>query len=176
MPAHAVCRDLPFTREQLFDLVADVERYPEFVPHWVAARVRRVTDQLYYTDQVVELKLLHLQFRSKTMLVRPERIEVTSSEKPFRFMRIGWEFASLADGTCRVGLKVEFDVSSGAVRKVIEFLSGDMARRLVDAFETRAREVYGRSRVAAARAGVGPFVIPDLRPARLVLAENAVAE
>ncbi len=176
MPAHAVSRQVGYSCNQLFDLVADVEHYPEFVPFWVAARVRRVNDQLYYTDQVIELKLIHLQFRTKTTLIRSRRIEVMTTEKPFRLMRICWDFEPSEDGGCTAHLAVELDFRSNTLSRLMGLVSHEMVTRLIDAFEGRARLIHGPSRVAAARFGAAPFKISENYPVSAGLPDNAVAE
>ena len=159
MAHHEVERDMPFAPEVLFDLVADVERYPEFVPMWVAARIKWVSPVMYYTDQVVALKMLHRGFRTKTVLRRPDRIEVTSTEKPFKQLQLVWTFDPLADG-CRVRLSAVFQFRSGAIQAMLGLFSQDMVQRLLAAFDDRARSMFGESRLAAPRAGVG-FVGSD---------------
>jgi hypothetical protein len=73
---------LPYSPKQLFDLAADVERYPDFVPWWVAARVWKREGNVYYTDRVIGFAMVRKRFRSKTILHRPERIDVTSTDGP----------------------------------------------------------------------------------------------
>lgn len=159
MAHHEVSRDVPFAPEILFDLVADVERYPEFVPWWVAARVKRVSPVMYYTDQVVALKVLHRGFRTKTVLQRPDRIDVTSTDKPFKQLQLVWTFEPLPEG-CRVRLSAAFQFRSGAIQAMLGLFSQDMVHRLLDAFESRAQSMFGESRLAAPRAGIG-FVGSD---------------
>jgi coenzyme Q-binding protein COQ10 len=83
MLTQSVERLLPYGRARLFDLAADVERYPEFLRWWISARIWRRRTDVYYTDQVVAFGPLRVGFRSKTILRRPARIEVVSDEPPF---------------------------------------------------------------------------------------------
>ncbi len=88
MPSHKVSCALHHEPEQLFDLAADVERYPNFLPWWVAACIRERDRDVYYTDQVVGFGIGRASFSSKTVLRRPERIDVTSTDRPFRHFNL----------------------------------------------------------------------------------------
>jgi coenzyme Q-binding protein COQ10 len=92
MTSHDVERVLPYDRKLLFDIAADVERYAEFLPAWTAARITRREGNVYWTDQTIGLGPLRARFGSETVLNRPERIEVVSSEPPFRSFRLFWVF------------------------------------------------------------------------------------
>jgi coenzyme Q-binding protein COQ10 len=143
MRSQTVEREVAFSREQLFDLVADVERYPEFVPWWVAARVRkREGDSVYYTDQVVRMSMVSQRFTTRTDMHRPSTIDVTSSEKPFKRLEIRWKFDPLGPERCRVRLTVLFHFSSAALAKMMTLASNEAVHRLMQAFEERAEQVY----------------------------------
>ena len=88
MPSHKVPCALPHKPEQLFDLAADVERYPKFLRWWVAARIRKRDRDVYYTDQVVGFGIVQSSFSSKPVLPRPERIDVASTDRPFRHLNL----------------------------------------------------------------------------------------
>lgn len=145
MRGQTVEREVPFSREQLFDLVSDVERYPEFVPWWVAARVRkREGESVYYTDQVIRMSMVSQRFTTRTEMRRPESIDVTSSEKPFKRLEIRWKFDPMGAERCRVRLHVLFHFSSNTLAKMMTLASSEAVHRLMHAFEERAEEVYGR--------------------------------
>ncbi len=88
MPSHKVSCALPHKPEQPFDLAADVERKTKFLPWWVAARIRTRDPDVYYMDQVVGFGIVRASFSSKTVLRRPERIDVTSTDRPFRHFNL----------------------------------------------------------------------------------------
>ena len=134
-------RWLPYCCEQLFDLTADVEHYPEFLRWWIAARIRRREDSAYYTDQVLGFGPLRIRFGSKTVLHRPERIDVTSDEPPFRQFRLAWIFEPQLGPGCKVSLVAEINFRSRLLQRVAEHaLSGAIAG-IIDAFEARARRL-----------------------------------
>jgi len=143
---------LPYSPKQLFDLAADVECYPEFLPWWVAARVWKREGSVYYTDQVIRFAVIRQRFDSKTVLRRPERIDVTSSDRKFRRFHLIWRFDPLPDNGCRVALVVDLELRS----KLAQDLFGRAILRTVgsimSAFEARAHQLYDPS----ARPGLTP--------------------
>ena len=143
MPSNKVSRVLPYEPEQLFDLASDVERYPEFLPWWRAARVRKRGRDVYYTDQVLGFGIIRARFSSKTVLRRPERIDVTSTDRPFRHFNLTWSFDPGPDGGCRVSLLADTELRSALLGGFFDRAVGGAAERIVSAFAARARRLYG---------------------------------
>lgn len=143
MYQQTVERDLAHSPEQLFDIVADVERYPEFVPWWVAAKVRKLNEYTYLTDQVIRVSALRQRFTSKTILDRPRAISITSSENPFKRLEMQWSFDPLSPRGCRVRLSTVFHVRSSVVSKMLGLVSGEAVHTLIEAFEIRANVLLG---------------------------------
>lgn len=143
MPSYAEQRRLAYTPEQLFDLAADVERYPEFLPWWIAARIGNRGLEAYHTEQVIGFRWIRVRFASRTVLHRPERIDVTSEEGPFRRFEIHWSFQPAPEGGCHVGFRLDVEPRSKLVYNLLSLLLGDAARRVVTSFEKRARQLYG---------------------------------
>jgi coenzyme Q-binding protein COQ10 len=142
MPAHAEQRVLPYTPEQLFALVADIERYPEFLPWCVGARIRERKPDLIVADLIIGFRVFRERFTSRVKLDPPRRIDVAYSEGPFRYLDNHWTFTP-APGGCRLEFFVDFEFKSRVLQKVIEMLFGEAVRRMVAAFENRARDLYG---------------------------------
>jgi coenzyme Q-binding protein COQ10 len=136
-------RSLPYSPEQLFDLAADVERYPEFLRWWIAARVQERREEVYYTDQILGLGPIRVRFKSKTVLRRPDRIDVTSDQSPFRHFGLSWVFAPERDAGCRVGLEVELEFKSRLLQMLVEKVLLATIADIVAAFEGRACSLYG---------------------------------
>lgn len=134
---------LPYTAEQLFDLAADVERYPEFVPGWVAARVLKREGNVYYTDQVIRFAMMRKRFGSKTILQRPERIDVTSSDGTIGDLHLTWLFNALPDGGCQVSLAADLELRSQLIQDLFDRAVGRTVGSIMSAFEARARRLYG---------------------------------
>jgi coenzyme Q-binding protein COQ10 len=146
MPGYEVHRVLPFRGTLLFDLVADVERYPEFVPWWAAARITGHEGDTYRTDQVVRFGPLHRRFVTETRLFRPKRIEVTSKDRGFRRFHIDWRFDTGPEDGCAVSLIMKIELNWRPAQEVLGAVMASAPDRLVAAFEARARQVYGASR------------------------------
>ncbi len=142
MPTHAEKRLLPYTPEQMFDLVADVERYPEFLPWCQEVRVRRRQPDRILADLVIGFRLLRERFTSRVELDRPGRIDVTYSEGPLRYLDNRWIFRPVGDGSCEVDFFVDFEFRSRILEKIMGVFFGEAIRRMVGAFEIRAAQLY----------------------------------
>ena len=144
MPTHAEQRVLPYRPDQLFDLVADIERYPEFLPWCVAARVRSKKEHEVVADLVIGFKMIRERFTSRVKLDRPaRRIDVAYTEGPFRYLNNHWVFHEMPDGTTRLDFFVDFEFRSVMLQKIIGMLFNEAVRRMVAAFEARAKALYG---------------------------------
>lgn len=135
--------DFPYPAEALFDLVADVERYPEFLPFWAAARIRRRAGNVLFVDQLVRLSFLRWRFSTEAELDRPRRLRITSSQAPFRRLEIVWRFDPLAPRACRVRLEASYGFRSRATKALVARRMDSAIRQYAHAFEQRAREVLG---------------------------------
>ena len=142
MPRHTEKRFLPYTPEQLFDLVADVGHYQDFLP-WVAAtRIREDSETEMVADLIVGFKALKETFTSKVNKRRPERIDIDYVEGPLKFLHNHWKFRAVPGGT-----EVDFCVDFAFRNRIFEALAGQMfdraLRRMINAFEERAAVLYG---------------------------------
>lgn len=151
MPRHSEKRNLPWSPEDLFDLVADVKRYPEFLP-WVAAtRIRSDSESLMTADLVVGFKALKETFTSRVTKHRPDRITVEYVEGPLKYLRNDWEFEPDGKGGTELAFCVDFAFKS----RLFETIAGQMfdraLRRMIVAFEERARQLYGGSSTGISR-------------------------
>ncbi len=135
-------RLLPYTAEQLFDLAADVERYPEYLRWWIAARIRKREANVYYTDQVLGLGPVRVRFGSRTVLQPPTRIDVTSKDYPFQEFKLSWNFAALAGASCRVSLTAEFELRSFVLQGILDRALPVATSDIIAAFETRAHKYH----------------------------------
>jgi coenzyme Q-binding protein COQ10 len=143
MPTHAEQRLLPYTDQQLFDLVADVERYPEFLPWCLGARIREKSPTIIVADLLIGFKMVRERFTSRVELERPRRIDVAYTDGPFRYLNNHWEFIPQAGGGCLIDFYVDFEFRSRMLQRIIGMLFNEAVRRMVGAFEGRARQLYG---------------------------------
>lgn len=143
MPRHSETRHLPYSPEQLFDLVADVERYDEFLPWVVAVRIRSASEHEIIADLVVGFSAFKERFTSRVTLDKPRRIRVDYIEGPLKYLRNEWGFDLTPDGGTNLSFSVDFAFRS----RLFQTLAGEMfdraLRRMTDAFERRAAALYG---------------------------------
>lgn len=145
MPTHAEKRHLPYTPEQLYDLVARVEKYPEFLPWCKAARiVRRDTDEVFYADLVIAFKVFRERFTSKVTLHPKYLIDVEYITGPFHYLNNHWRFDPAPDGGCIIDFYVDFEFKSKILQNLIGLLFNEAVQRMVAAFEARAHALYGQ--------------------------------
>jgi len=149
MPRHSETRHLPYTPEQLFDLVADVARYDEFLPWVVAVRIRSSSEAETVADLVVGFNAFKERFTSRVKKQRPDSVCVDYVEGPLKYLHNEWTFEPADDGGTNVHFSVDFAFKS----RIFEALAGQMfdraLRRMIGAFETRAAALYGMSRSSA---------------------------
>ncbi|OYQ33519.1 ubiquinone-binding protein [Niveispirillum lacus] len=143
MPTHAERRILPHTPEQLYALVADVERYPEFLPWAVACRIRKRQEPVIWADLVIGFKMIRERFTSKVTL-NPDalRVDVEYVDGPFHYLNNHWVFEAHADG-CAVDFFVDFEFKNKVLQTIIGALFNEAVKRMVAAFENRAKQLYG---------------------------------
>jgi coenzyme Q-binding protein COQ10 len=153
MPRHAETRHLPYSPEQMFDLVADVARYGEFLPWVSAVRVRSDGPTEMIADLVIGFKGISERFTSKVGKRRPESIHVDYLEGPLKYLTNDWTFRPDGKGGTQVDFAVDFAFKS----RLFEMLAGQVfdraLRKMIGAFEARAIALYGAS--AGSGAGEG---------------------
>ena len=143
MPRHQEVRNLPYTPHEMFDLVADVDSYADFLPWVIATRVKSKTDSELVADMIVGFRMVRETFTSRVQLDRPNSLHVDYLDGPLKYLKNDWRFEP--DG--RGGTDVHFCVDFEFRQKMFERLAGaffhEAFRRMVAAFEKRAAEVYG---------------------------------
>lgn len=149
MPRHSETRTLPWSARQMYDLVADVARYPEFLPWTAAARVRSRTPQpdgteVVEADLVISFKVFRERFGSRVRLdPTAMTIETTYLDGPFRHLLSRWTFRELDGDLSEVAFFVDFEFRNAILQKVIGVVFDEAMRRVVQAFEARAAALYG---------------------------------
>ncbi len=143
MPTHAEQRVLPYSPAQVFDLVADIERYPEFLPWCRAVRITRRERDVVHADLVIGFRMFRDSFSSRVTLSRPETIDVHYLKGPMRHLDNHWRFVERPGGACLVDFYVDFEFRSLLVQRLIGVLFNEAVRRMVSAFEARAKQLYG---------------------------------
>ena len=145
MPTHAETKLIPYQPEQLFDLVADCAKYPQFLPWCVGARVRSRSE----TQQVVDLTIgfgpFRESFTSRVEMDKPGKIIVRYENGPFKYLKNQWIFRPDPKG-CKVEFFVDFEFRSRILQMAIGTVFTEAVRMMVNAFIKRAREIYGPAR------------------------------
>ena len=144
MPSHSETRLLPYTPAELFDLVAAVEDYPKFLPWCLEAEVLDRKDEAMVADLVIGFRMFRERFTSDVSLHRPERIDVRYRKGPLRHLNNRWVFEPHGEGQCMIDFHVDFEFRSRVLQKLIGVLFHEAFRRMVGAFEARARVLYGK--------------------------------
>ena len=142
MPTHAEKRVLPYSPEQLYRLVAEIERYPEFLPWCLAVRIRKRSEAQVVADLVIGFKMIRERFTSQVSLDPEARlIHVKYIEGPLRYLNNHWRFEEHPEG-CLIDFFVDFEFHSRLMRRLMEPLFNEAVRRMVAAFEARAKDLY----------------------------------
>ncbi len=145
MPGIRETRILPWSAGQMFDLVADVGRYGEFLPWVIATRVKSEDETEMLADMLVGFKSLREKFTSRVEKRRPEEIRVHYIDGPLKDLDNIWLFKPLASGGCEVDFSVDFTFKNALFEKMAGQYFDKAFRKMVAAFEERAEELYGSS-------------------------------
>jgi len=144
MPGSRETRRLPYSCEQMFDLVADVARYDEFLPWVVATRVRSDSETEMVADMLVGFKAIREKFTSRVDKARPDRLEVHYLDGPLRDLDNSWTFRPTEDGGCEIDFAVDFTFRNAVFEAIAGQYFDRAFRKMVEAFERRADDLYGR--------------------------------
>ena len=160
MPQFSSKRRVHHSAPQMFDLVADVERYPEFVPLCRSLKIRQRMPgpdgtEIVIADMTVAFKLVREAFTSRVTLDRPRRVTVKYENGPFRYLNNQWDFSPRGSGT-EVAFFVDFEFRSRILQAAIGVVFNEAVRRMVNAFLKRARDVYGPPAIPV----YGPPIVP----------------
>ena len=140
---------MPYSADQMYALVADVESYSEFLPWCAASRVRNrektEAGEVLDAELVISFRVFRERFGSRVTL-RPEerKIDVEYLEGPFRYMNNHWNFVPVSESECEIDFFVDFEFKSRMLQSLIGMVFHEAMRRIVRAFEQRAEALYGK--------------------------------
>ncbi len=145
MPQHHETRILPYSAAQMFDLVADIEHYPDFLPWCKDARILSRKTDVVLADLVIGYKLFQEKFTSEVILKRPSAIIVHYRSGPLSHLSNAWEFKNVVGRkkACELSFCVDFDFHSPLLRVAMSLFFDKALSKMVEAFETRAKALYG---------------------------------
>jgi coenzyme Q-binding protein COQ10 len=155
MPGVHEKRRLPYSAEQMFDLVADVSRYGEFLPWIVATRVKSDSEHEMIADMLIGFKALREKFTSRVEKNRPHEINVHYVDGPLRDLDNRWLFRPLGPDACEIEFSVDFTFRNLLFEKLAGQYFDRAFRKLVAAFEERAAELYGAPQVESGATPLG---------------------
>ena len=147
MPRHSETKVLPYRAGQMFDLVADVARYPEFLPWTAAARIRSTRPvpggEEMLADLVISFKVFRERFGSRVTLLRDDsRILTEYIDGPFKHLKSVWTFRDRPEGGCEVAFEVDFEFKNAMSTGFSGLVFNEAMSRVVRAFEARAEKLY----------------------------------
>lgn len=153
MTRYVVTRRIACSRQQIFDLVADVERYPEFVPAIAGARVDRRTPREAHVEMLFAFGVIRRRIRSVGRMKRPSRIDISSNDAPFRFCEFHWQFAAIGKRASQVTFRAEFAFRNRLWQRLFAAHVAQGLEAMVEAFLRRADQLYGlRTTIISPRA------------------------
>jgi len=148
MTTHSETREMPYSAQQMYDLIANIEEYPEFLP-WCAAVRRRsskVADgrETVDADMIVSFKVFREKFGSRVVLNPDEnKIDVSYIDGPFKYLTNNWSFRPISEHSCEVDFFVDFEFKSRTLQALIGVVFHQAMQQVVRAFERRAEVLYG---------------------------------
>ncbi|MDP3551350.1 MAG: type II toxin-antitoxin system RatA family toxin [Novosphingobium sp.] len=149
MPRIVENRDLKWSAEQMYDLVADVRRYAEFLPWVVGTRIKSDSEGEMIADLLVGFSALREKFTSRVLKTRPSQIRVEYIDGPLKRLENDWTFTPNPDGGCTIGFSVDFTFRNAIFEKIAGQYLDAAFRKMVAAFEKRAEQLYGSSSSSA---------------------------
>ena len=133
---------LPYTCQQVFGMVADIERYPEFLPGWTQVRVLNRNDNRLYVEQQLQAGLAVFNFHSTALLEPCSGIRIIANDGPFQDLHIDWCFTPGVDDQCRVTVEMKLATKPGLMNGALQLLIGTGSSELLPLFERRARMLF----------------------------------
>jgi coenzyme Q-binding protein COQ10 len=153
MTAHRERVVVSHTPQQMYDLVADVARYPEFLPWCIGARILRRDGNVLFAELVIGWKVLRERFSSKVVLDAPNRVQFDYTNGPLKYLHGDWRFSAAPQGGTLVEFQVDFEFRSRALSLVMGGVFTELVHRMVGAYKARADQLYGQSRAGSLQAG-----------------------
>ncbi len=143
MPTHAEVKHSPYSAAQMYDLVADVAKYPDFLPWCVATRVRSVKDNVMLADMVIGFKMIREKYTSEVTMDPEREVKIVYKNGPFKYLNSHWRFTPDEEkGGCTIDFFVDFEFRSALLQKVMGAVFNEAVQLMMSAFEKRAVELY----------------------------------
>lgn len=144
---------VPYTPEQMYELVAAVDRYPEFLPWCIGARILKRDGNVLYADLVIGWKVLRERFSSKVVLNPTHSVQFDYTNGPLKYLHGDWRFTPTPQGGTLVEFQVDFEFKSRALSLVMGGVFSELVHRMVGAYEARANQLYRMPRPVSLQTG-----------------------
>jgi coenzyme Q-binding protein COQ10 len=149
MHSHSEKKILDFSARQLFELVLDVEKYPEFLPWCSKVKLVKILDENnFHADLTVNFKAFDYTYTSLITKYENDeelRVDVKVIKGPFKSLNNSWKFIDLKDGTCQVEFDIDLEMNNFFLNKILKFIFDSAYKMMVQSFEKRARQVYKKT-------------------------------
>lgn len=143
---------VPYTPQQMYDLVAEVQRYPEFLPWCIGARILKREGNTLFAELVIGWKVLRERFSSKVILDAPNRVQFDYTNGPLKYLHGDWRFTPAPQGGTVVEFQVDFEFKSRALSLIMGGVFSELVHRMVGAYEARANQLYSPPRAGSLQA------------------------
>ena len=142
MPTHAEKKVSPYSATQMYNLVADVAAYPDFLPWCIATRIRSHKDNLMIADMVIGFKMIREKYTSEVTLEEGKKVGIVYKNGPFKYLNSHWIFEDEENGGCKIDFFVDFEFRSALLQKVMGAVFNEAVQLMMSAFEKRAIQLY----------------------------------
>lgn len=142
MPTHAEKKISPYSAAQMYNLVADVASYPDFLPWCIATRIRSHKDNFMVADMVIGFKMIREKYTSEVTLDEGRKVNVVYKNGPFKYLNSHWIFEDEAGGGCTIDFFVDFEFRSALLQKVMGAVFNEAVQLMMSSFEKRAKQLY----------------------------------
>lgn len=140
---------LPYTTQQLYELVVDIEKYPEFLPWCLGARVISTTEYEIMADLTVGYSVFRETFRSCVHITPHSKVEIEYVSGPFHHLHNVWEFKETSNGGTNINFYIDFKLRNHFFQSAIQMAFDKAFSQMLSAFEKRAGELYGEGSIKA---------------------------
>lgn len=142
MASFSVKKVLNFSDKQMFDLISDVNSYPEFLPWCNSTNIYNKSNDVFYSDMEIGFKFINESFTSKVSVYTPNKVTSIAIKGPFKKMNNIWEINYISKNTCEVNLHIEFEFKSFLLQNIMGNLFENASKKMIIAFEERASNLY----------------------------------
>ena len=143
MPTHSESRIVPYSSEQLFNLVIDIKKYQEFLPWCLGTRIYNASGNDLDADIIVGYKVFREKFSSHVHFTRFREIKIDYLKGPMRHLHTRWVFKNLKQGRCRIDFHINFSLKTRIFESLVDQFFHLALVKMINAFELRASEIYG---------------------------------